>query len=281
MKRLIFFPLFLILISCAQFNKQPASSEHLDSKINSSRQVANSNVEFSFKANVMDQDQLQADQKISLINWVESGQRDVPSDIYNRTKHFGKFIKFKKTTKLVGCKKVRAQVLVRDSRIPAISTDANRCTVEKGEWLDVYSGKVFFQDSDLQVDHVVPLKEAYVSGAHKWSQAKRCVYNNFLDFKPHLQVVSVFENTSKSDNTPAEYLPSHRPSVCNYLKDWLSVKLIWNLTLNADEVDAIEKHIEDFKCDKDSFFMQPAEIKSIRNSAISLEKRCPFKSLPQ
>ncbi len=157
---------------------------------------------------------------IDLLKWNNSGKlREAPAVPYERKSLFGKWIHYKKSP---GCYDVRAQVLVRESKITAISTDDKPCTIEKGEWQDPYSGKILTTDDEVQIDHMVPLKEAYDAGAYAWTQSKRCVYANFLGMKDHLIAGSNFENQSKSDKTPEKYIPPLKEYVCTYPKNWLT-----------------------------------------------------------
>ena len=48
----------------------------------------------------------------------------------------------------------------------------------QGRWLDPYTGKVFFEASDVDIDHLVPLKWAWDHGANTWKQSKREQFAN-------------------------------------------------------------------------------------------------------
>ena len=45
--------------------------------------------------------------------------------------------------------------------------------VKSGFWLDPYSGKFFSKASKLDIDHIVPLKNAYEFGAEIWSKKSK------------------------------------------------------------------------------------------------------------
>lgn len=210
---------------------------------------------------------------LSLLSWSQSGKlREKPDIDYNRILQFGKWIQFKKTK---GCYDTRAQVLIRDSIIPATSTDAKPCTIEEGEWLDSYSNQKFNHDSEIQIDHMVPLKEAYLAGAYQWTRAKRCVYANFTGLKEHLISTSNFENQSKSDKTPEAYIPPNKDYVCTYLKNWLTVKMIWKMSMTPGETNAIQKHFKDFNCNDSDFVVERALVDDNRILAQKLEALCP------
>ena len=75
------------------------------------------------------------------------------------------------------------------------------------QWHDPYTGRVFTDPSLLDVDHVVPLKEAFDSGAKEWSRDKMVRYFNDLEHKDHLIAVDRSANRSKGARDPARWLP--------------------------------------------------------------------------
>ena len=141
----------------------------------------------------------------------------LPAVPYNRLQHFGTWIHIPSNQP---CQNTRAQVLVRES-VSAVTFSANGCTVKSGEWNDPYSATTFSSASDVQIDHLVPLKNAYMTGAHEWNSAKRCLYANYLGNHFHLLAVSGTENMKKGDNTPMAYIPPNKNFQCDYLKHWL------------------------------------------------------------
>ena len=55
---------------------------------------------------------------------------------------------------------------------------ANGCGVMRGRWLDPYTGMVFTDSSDLDIDHLVPLHWAWMHGAWAWSDTVRSDFAN-------------------------------------------------------------------------------------------------------
>lgn len=185
---------------------------------------------------------------INLLNFVTVNQTfPLPSLPYNRDKHYGSWLR-----DTDGCLNTRAKVLVRDSA-NQVTFAANGCTVEKGDWNDPYTGKLHTLSKDIQIDHLVALKNSYMSGAHEWTPAKRCLYANYMGNNFHLISVNGTENLKKGDVTPRQYVPPNKAYTCEFLKNWLHVKLIWNLRLTPIEGDAIQKLVTDNKCDKATF----------------------------
>ena len=129
----------------------------------------------------------------------------------------------------------RHEVLAEESLIkPVISNNK----VVSGKWFDKYTGKYFTNPSDLDIDHLVPLKNAYISGASNWSKKKKNRYYNYLKYDNHLIAVSKSENRNKSDKSPVEWLPPNKEYQCEYVREWYKIKTAWGLSIEEgfDEV---------------------------------------------
>ncbi|MBW5411207.1 HNH endonuclease [Brachyspira hampsonii] len=115
----------------------------------------------------------------------------------------------------------RHEVLARESLIkPVISN--NR--VISGKWYDKFTGKYFTNARDLDIDHLVPLKNAHISGASNWSKEKKNEYYNYMKNENHLIAVSKGENRSKGDKSPVEWLPPNEEYQCEYVREWYKIK---------------------------------------------------------
>lgn len=144
---------------------------------------------------------------------------------------------FKHWTVKNGCD-TRARVLKRESKKRVATT--GRCTVRTGSWTSVYDGKKVTQASQLDIDHVVPLAEAWRSGAKKWNTATRTAFANDTGYKFSLRAVSASTNRSKADRDPASWLP--RESFrCTYAKNWIAVKYRWKLMVDTRERTALRR----------------------------------------
>lgn len=145
-----------------------------------------------------------------------------------------------------GCNQ-RDDVLLRDA-VAGSTTVATqgRCDhdVLAGEWLDPYTGRrLAFDDlkapgqaQALQIDHVVPLAEAWRSGAAEWSAERRRSFANDL---PGLLAVDGPTNAAKSDDDPAAWRP-RAAYQCRYATRWVAVKSEWSLAVDPSEVAALE-----------------------------------------
>lgn len=126
----------------------------------------------------------------------------------------------------------RETVLKRDGS--GVVTDSS-CHATSGTWKSVYDDTTFTNSSDLDIDHIVPLAEAWGSGANTWTAAKRQQFANDLSI-PQLIAVSASSNRSKSDQDPAEWEPPATGWRCAYARSWIDVKYAYDL-----EVDSAEK----------------------------------------
>lgn len=138
-----------------------------------------------------------------------------------------------------GCD-TRKEVLIEEASVaPRILPD---CKLSGGLWFSQYDDVEFGDDSKLDIDHMVPLKEAWVSGAALWSALDRESFANDLDFAGALIAVSASSNRSKGDRDPSKWLPENSQYTCTYLETWLAVKIRWNLSVDQLEATAIAEN---------------------------------------
>lgn len=142
-----------------------------------------------------------------------------------------------------GCD-TRQEVLIRDSR-SAPQIDPYRCKVIAGTWYSSYDGAVWEDPSDVDIDHVVALKEAWDSGAWQWSSERRRAFANDLSDSRSLMAVTDSVNQSKSDRDPSQWMPPRRDYRCTYISIWLAVKARWSLTVDPSEEGMIRVLLQD------------------------------------
>lgn len=208
----------------------------------------------------------------ALMNWTEHNSAPkLPTEPYNRKKQFGTWIV---DPQLGGCYNTRARVLMRDSQVPVSFKPNNKCVVDSGKWLDPYTGQIFTSAQNLQIDHVVPLKDAYLSGAWTWNKKKKCMYANFLSDSYHLRSVSAHENMSKGDLSPSGYLPPDSKDICSYVTDWLKIKVAWNLIMAPSEARAIAQVVGENHCSIPDMRMSQFELRTLRAKILALETSC-------
>lgn len=140
------------------------------------------------------------------------------------------------------CQNTRAEVLIRDDDDGVVEfAETNPCRVVRGIWVDPYTGVTFNDASQLDVDHVVPLKNAHESGAWAWTREKRRAYANYLVYENHLLAVKASENRSKGANGPETYKPPLVSYHCEYARIWIKIKTDWELEVGEDEGVALEE----------------------------------------
>jgi len=133
---------------------------------------------------------------------------------------------------LDGCD-VRDRVLARQDR------RNGPCGADSGRWYSAYDGERTSDPGDFDVDHMVPLAEAWASGARRWPEARRDDFAN--DLRPYsLIAVSASSNRSKSDQDPAEWMPDNTDFACRYVARWIAVKFRWSLSVDAREKGFLE-----------------------------------------
>ena len=129
-----------------------------------------------------------------------------------------------------GCD-TRETVLKRDGT--GVSVGAG-CKVLSGTWVSYYDGLTFTNPGKLDIDHVVPLANAWRAGAKKWSDDRRRAFANDLD-DSQLIAVSAKSNRSKGDQGPDTWKPPRRRAWCLYSRWWVQVKRHWRLSVTLAE----------------------------------------------
>jgi hypothetical protein len=134
---------------------------------------------------------------------------------------------------------VRDSVLQQDGE----SIKLSGCNVVGGRWESAYDGLVVTDPADVDIDHVVPLANAWRSGADEWDDSKRGDFANDLT-RPQLIAVSQRSNRSKGDQDPSQWKPANKSYWCQYAADWVTVKHYWRLTVTSAEKAALTDMLE-------------------------------------
>jgi hypothetical protein len=133
-----------------------------------------------------------------------------------------------------GCD-TRDKVLQRDGT--GVRTGAE-CAIIAGTWVSPYDGETVSDPHELDIDHVVPLADAWRTGAAGWTDAKREQFANDLT-RPQLIAVTASTNRAKGDQDPSQWRPPDDGYWCRYAQDWVAVKAYWRLTVTAAEKAAL------------------------------------------
>ena len=151
-----------------------------------------------------------------------------------------------------GCN-TRAEVLIAEAVVKP--KKGKKCKLTGGKWLSAYDGKTVKKSSKLDVDHLIPLAEAWRSGAWAWTSQQRQDFANDLDDKRSLIAVTLSTNRSKSDRDISEWVPVKK--TCAYVKNWIAIKVRYSLTYDAKEAAALVGYFESCKIGNISVVVLP------------------------
>jgi hypothetical protein len=129
----------------------------------------------------------------------------------------------------------REQVLKRDGTNVVVNSS---CAPVSGSWYSPFDGARWTNASDVDIDHMVPLAEAWASGAWAWTTARRQTYANDLG-GPELWAVTDDVNQAKGDKDPAEWKPPLTSFRCTYARAWVQVKWYYGLSVDSAEKSAL------------------------------------------
>ena len=110
---------------------------------------------------------------------------------------------------------------------------AKGCVVEGGRWFSIFEGVETGDACTFDIDHLVPLKEEWDSGAWRWNARSRERFANDLGFPGSLVAVSASSNRSKSGRDPAEWPPER--GVCGDAKACVAVIFRWRFSVDSTE----------------------------------------------
>jgi hypothetical protein len=130
------------------------------------------------------------------------------------------------------CQDTRDEVLAAESLVRV-----RGCDIRVGKWRSYYDRQVTTRSSGFDIDHLVPLAEAWDSGAGRWTADTRWRYANDLGDSRSLVAVTASSNRSKADQDPAQWQP--RYDKCRYVRQWVAVKIRWSLKVNPAEKQAL------------------------------------------
>ena len=134
-----------------------------------------------------------------------------------------------------GCLNARHALLKERSLIPAL---ISKCSVKQGRWYGIYLDRYFTQSSDVDIDHVVPLKAAHQRGGYSWSRSQR---EKFANDPENLLIVDDATNQAKGAKTPANWMPPNKQYRCQYLSHFDRIMSKYQLSYLSREKRIIER----------------------------------------
>ena len=137
------------------------------------------------------------------------------------------------------CQDARQEVLIAESLVEVAFETDKECRVATGRWYGAFTGTYLDAPGDLDIDHLVPLKNAHQSGGSAWDAARKEQYANHLGHPDHLIAVARGANRSKGAKGPEDWRPPDEGYWCQYAMDWTEVKMEWGLSMTQGEVEAV------------------------------------------
>ncbi|QHC26932.1 DUF1524 domain-containing protein [Streptomyces sp. GS7] len=138
-----------------------------------------------------------------------------------------------------GCN-TREVVLLRDGK----DVTLDECRAVSGTWYSEYDGETFTEARALDIDHMVPLANAWRSGADKWETSERRTFANDLDHS-QLIAVSARSNRQKGDQSPDQWAPPRHEYWCTYARAWTDVKHVYRLSVTEPEKVKLEEMLDE------------------------------------
>ena len=137
------------------------------------------------------------------------------------------------------CQDARQEVLILESLAEVTFESASKCRVATGRWHGAFTDTYVETPGQLDIDHLVPLKNAHDSGGWAWTPERKQEYANYLGDPDHLIAVTRGANRSKGAKGPEEWRPPDQGYWCQYAMDWTEVKMEWGLTMTQSETEAV------------------------------------------
>lgn len=134
------------------------------------------------------------------------------------------------------CLDTRAEILKARSKTEASieKSKSGNCKVVSGVWEDYYYDETLTLASKIDIDHIVPLKHAFDTGAKTWTQEKR---DHFATDPENLVITNLSYNRMKGAKTILEWMPMNRAYACRYVKQWFYLKDKYDLKISEKEIE--------------------------------------------
>lgn len=133
------------------------------------------------------------------------------------------------------CQNTRQEILITRSEI-SVGLNKRGCSVKTGQWKDYYYPQTFTKSSDIDVDHLIPLKNAFETGGGEWGRKEK---ETFANDPENLVLTSKKYNRSKGAKGIDAWLPVDQEYACKYIKDWVKIKQKYQLHLTAAEKNTL------------------------------------------
>lgn len=130
------------------------------------------------------------------------------------------------------CMNTRHETLLQQAS-GEVKLSPDGCYVSAGVWNDPYSGKILTRASDLDIDHIIPLKWAHEHGGANWAAEKK---EAFANDPINLLAVDDGLNQAKGALGPDQWMPPNQAYRCQYLERWkMAMSAYPDLTMTPQE----------------------------------------------
>ncbi len=137
------------------------------------------------------------------------------------------------------------EVLIAASH-PSMIVVEPPCTIISGSWISLYDRLFASDPAEMTVDHMVPLEEAWLSGAWAWTAEQRRDFANDLKYPDTtLRAVTRAVDDDKGSKDPGQWQPPGSGVQCGYADKWIFVKSRWNLSVDPAEYAALMEMLGD------------------------------------
>jgi hypothetical protein len=136
----------------------------------------------------------------------------------------------------LNCLNTRAEILKARSEIP-VKMNKKGCSVKKGRWKDYYYPEVHKKASQVDIDHLVPLKHAHDHGGAQWGLKEKEIFANDPD---NLVITNRHYNRQKGSKSIDEWLPKDKSYACKYIFAWINLKKKYSLLFKEKEQRTID-----------------------------------------
>lgn len=125
------------------------------------------------------------------------------------------------------CQNSRMEALVVQSTGPVRFKTDRKCQVVAGRWISPFTNAVIHDASSIDIDHLVPLKWAWIHGADSWTQDKR---EQFANDPANLISVEASLNRQKGAQGPSQWLPPKNQ--CQYVLRFVRIAKKYKLKVS-------------------------------------------------
>ncbi len=136
----------------------------------------------------------------------------------------------------LNCLNTRAEILKKRSLTP-VKLSKRGCSIVSGTWDDYYFPEKQTSSKAVDIDHLVPLKNAHDSGGAYWTEEEKMLFANDEE---NLVVTNKKYNRQKGSQGIDTWLPVDKNYACKYIKDWMKIKKKYNLKIHSAEQNAYD-----------------------------------------